>query len=289
MTRAASVIANFETMRKALETAFKAKDVALEESFLTKSILVLDEIDAEAEKDPQLKTAIAAERKKFEQFLEQEKLQYAKDAKKPYVFTKPKNEDEIAGDEAGKKKAEEAKHLFTGKPETAAEKAKREADEKKDKKPLDVGSLIGGLVGAVMGWLLGNMAGGGGIMGTLIGLGLTAGGVYMGKEAFGNTINGWLGRPTKKHNPKPELNLSQQKQLTATAPDVKAGHEQEKVSTAAASNAIDSAETKALIDRAYEQGYLGITGSYKVAEVNNSAVSPNIGLKQSGLSTPVRQ
>ena len=90
---------------------------------------------------------------------------------------------------------------------------------------LDVGNMLGGLAGAVGGWMVGSMFGGG-WLGMLMGAMLAVGGMFLGKKALGNTINGWLGRPTDEGNPKAKDGVAQQKQQAYQPPAVGAGNQQ---------------------------------------------------------------
>ncbi len=119
------------------------------------------------------------------------------------------------------------------KPESAAatnatmtdEEKKKEAEAKKAKEKekesgkkgnfwddLPIGDILGALAGGFGGWTLGSMFGGG-MLGTIIGGALAIGGALLGKQQFGGTIDGWIGRKNGSGAGKEKGGVAQSQQV----------------------------------------------------------------------------
>jgi hypothetical protein len=99
------------------------------------------------------------------------------------------------------------------------EKAKEAAKKAQDagatfNKEFDFGSLLGGVAGGLLAWVFGSIFGGGTI-GTIFSVLLAIPMAMIGSNQFGDTINGWLGRPKSKDKLAAETSPAPQQQRAA--------------------------------------------------------------------------
>lgn len=278
-------------LAKTFNDNFDKSDAAKQKYLLDHAKAMVDIIDA----SPTLTKELKKERDAFDADVVKNGIQRYEKAHGTYSYTLPKDvEGDIdgqkfeedaakAGDKVNKffhTIGDKVRNFFSGDKKDGADKkegadkdaGKKEKKFKKDKNgnvvldkngqpveagffdDLDIGNMLGGLAGAIGGWLVGNMFGGG-MIGMLMGGMLAIGGMFLGKKALGNTINGWLGRPSDPGNPQKSVSQPQvQQQVAAGQGNGQSVQKNQSVEAAL------TPEQQQEARNAFQSAYLEITG-----------------------------